>query len=50
MSVTQRSDFASIIQRGGGQVSALITELKNGGAATQANQAFIAQPLQVKAP
>ncbi len=37
MSVTQRSDFASVIQRGGGNVSALITELKNGRAATQAN-------------
>ena len=30
MSVTQRSDFASVIQRGGGNVDALIAELKNG--------------------
>lgn len=30
MSVTQRSDFASVIQRGGGNVDALIAELKKG--------------------
>lgn len=30
MSVTQRSDFASVIQRGGGNVSALLTELRQG--------------------
>lgn len=30
MSVTQRSDFASVIQRGGGNVDALIKELKTG--------------------
>lgn len=37
MSVTQRSDFNSVIQRGGGQISALITELKNGRGATIEN-------------
>lgn len=37
MSVTQRSDFSSVIQRGGGQISALIAELKNGRAAVQEN-------------
>ena len=30
MSVTQRSDFASVIQRGGGNVSVLIDHLKAG--------------------
>lgn len=29
MSVTQRSDFSSVIQRGGGEVSALLTYLKS---------------------
>lgn len=38
MSVTQRSDFSSVIQRGGGNVDALITELKNGNAPTTASQ------------
>lgn len=32
MSVTQRSDFASVIQRGGGNVDVLINHLKSGGA------------------
>lgn len=32
MSVTQRSDFSSVIQRGGGNVDALITQLKQGNA------------------
>jgi phospholipid transport system substrate-binding protein len=31
MSVTQRSDFASVIQRGGGNVDVLINHLKNNG-------------------
>lgn len=30
MSVTQRSDFASVIQRGGGNIDVLIDHLKNG--------------------
>jgi phospholipid transport system substrate-binding protein len=33
MSVTQRSDFASVIQRGGGNVDALLTQLRTGGTA-----------------
>lgn len=33
MSVTQRSDFASVIQRGGGNIEALLTELRNGRSA-----------------
>ncbi|PZP55732.1 MAG: toluene tolerance protein [Micavibrio aeruginosavorus] len=32
MSVTQRSEFSSVIQRGGGNVDALITQLKSGKA------------------
>ncbi len=32
MSVTQRSDFSSVIQRGGGDVDALITQLRQGNA------------------
>lgn len=32
MSVTQRSDFSSVIQRGGGSVDALISELQKGRA------------------
>ncbi len=36
MSVTQRSDFASVIQRGGGNVDVLIQHLKSGGAAKKA--------------
>lgn len=31
MSVTQRSDFASVIQRGGGDVEVLLSHLKSGG-------------------
>jgi phospholipid transport system substrate-binding protein len=36
MSVTQRSDFASVIQNGGGNVDALISHLKGGSAAKTA--------------
>lgn len=34
MSVTQRSDFASVIQRGGGNIDVLIDHLKNNGKVT----------------
>lgn len=36
MGVTQRSDFGSVIDRGGGDVSVLINHLKNGGATASA--------------
>lgn len=35
MSLTQRSDFSSVIQRGGGDMQALLTHLRNGGAVAQ---------------
>lgn len=35
MSVTQRSDYASVIQRGGGDIGTLLAYLKNGGAPEQ---------------
>lgn len=38
MSVTQRSEFSSVIQRGGGNVDALITQLKTGNASTPAKK------------
>ena len=37
MSVTQRSDFSSVIQRGGGNIDVLIDHLKSGGGTTAAN-------------
>ncbi len=38
MSVTQRSEFSSVIQRGGGNVDALIAQLKSGKAPTPAKK------------
>jgi phospholipid transport system substrate-binding protein len=39
MAVTQRSDFASVIQRGGGKIDVLIEHLKSGKAPAQAAKA-----------
>ncbi len=39
MSVTQRSDFASVIQRGGGQIDVLLAHLRGGGSAPLAEAA-----------